>query len=236
MSDFVRYEFDGQVATLTMDDGKANALGTEMIGALNAALDRATEDDAKVLVLTGRPGRFCAGFDLRVLTSGADKARPMVEAGCALFTRLYGFPRPVVAACTGHAVAGGALLLLCSDYRLGTRGEFKIGLNEVAIGIELPVLVRQLGEDRLDNRRKTEALLFGTLYGPEDAVQVGYLDGLDDEAELLTRATARAKELARLPRIAFIPSKAHLRQASIDRIDQNVEQDLDRLLSAGVKA
>ncbi|MEM7160035.1 MAG: crotonase/enoyl-CoA hydratase family protein [Myxococcota bacterium] len=235
MSDFVRYERDDHVATLTMDDGKANALGPDMIAAVDAALDRAENEDAQAIVLAGRPGRFCAGFDLRVLTSGADKARPLVMAGSALFTRLYGFPRPVVAACTGHAVAGGALLLLGADHRIGARGSFKLGLNEVAIGIELPVLVREMAAARLDNRYHTEALLFGTLYDPDDAVSVGYLDESADDDELRARATARAKELTKLPRRAFAASKGNLRGPAIERIRANMEQDLDRILAAEPK-
>ncbi|MCB9719123.1 MAG: crotonase/enoyl-CoA hydratase family protein [Myxococcales bacterium] len=232
MDDLVRYELDGKVATLTLDDGKANALSPEMVAAIGAALDRAQEE-AGAVVLTGRPGRFCAGFDLRVLTAGADKARPLVEAGAALFMRLYGFPRPVIAACTGHALAGGALLLLCSDWRAGVRGPFKIGLNEVAIGIPLPVLVQRLAGDRLDARRVSEAILLATIYDPDGAAAVGYLDEAVDEGELLPRAQERATALTRLPRRAFAQSKASMREASISIIREGLEGDLDKILMAG---
>lgn len=234
MEGFVRYDRDDKIVTLTLDDGKANALGHEMLAALDQALDRAEADDGvRAVVIAGRPGRFCAGFDLKVLTRGREAADPMVRAGAAMFTRVYGFPMPVVAACTGHALAGGALLLLTCDARIGAQGAFKVGLNEVAIGIELPVLVRRLAGDRLDTRRLNEAILLATIYDPDGAREVGYLDEVVADAELLPRAQARARELARLPRGAFTRSKAQLRTASIEAIRSTLDEDLDRILSVG---
>lgn len=232
MQDLVRYEKEGAVAVITMDDGKANALGHAMIAGLNAALDRA-EAEAQAVVLAGRPGRFCAGFDLRVLTTGRAAAVPLVEAGGTLFMRLYGLRLPVVAACTGHALAGGALLLLVSDARIGTEGAYKLGLNEVAIGIPLPLLVRRLAEDRLDPRRRVEATLLAGVYDPSSAREVGYLDEVVSETGVLTRAVERAHELARLPRRAFATSKASLRRTTIEQIEAALSDDVDRILQAG---
>jgi enoyl-CoA hydratase len=232
MNDFARYALDGSVAVITLDDGKANALGHDMLAGIQAALDRA-EAEAQAVVLAGRPGRFCAGFDLRVLTSGRAAAEPLVKAGSALFLRLYGLRLPVVAACTGHALAGGALLLLVSDARIGAEGAFKLGLNEVAIGIPLPVLVRRLAEDRLDPRRRIEATLLARVYDPTGAREAGYLDEVVAEEALSARALARARELARLPVRAFTESKASLRSASIELIQAALDEDLDRILQAG---
>jgi len=229
MNDFVRYEKDGPVAIVTLDDGKANALGHELIAGIQAALDRA-EAEAQAVVLAGRPGRFCAGFDLRVLTSGRDAAIPLVKAGGTMFMRLYGLRLPVVAACTGHALAGGALLLLVSDARIGAEGAFKLGLNEVAIGIPLPILVRRLAEDRLDTRRRVEATLLAQVYDPAGARDVGYLDEVVSEAALLSRARERARELARLPPRSFATSKESLRRPAIEQIEAALEADVDRIL------
>ena len=234
MDGFAHYERDDTIAVITMDDGKANALGTDMIPALDAALDRAqAEEGVRAVVLAGRAGRFSAGFHLKEIAQGRAVAEPLVRAGAALFMRIYGLPLPVVAACTGHALAGGALLLLCSDARVGATGEFKLGLNEVAIGIELPVLVQRLAADRLDNRRLVEAAMLGTVYDPVSARDVGYLDELKDPDEVLARAVARARELTRLPRRAFIHSKAHMRAASIEHINDALDDDLERILSVG---
>lgn len=231
MNEPVRYEKEGAVAIVTMDDGKANALGHEMIAALHAALDRA-EAEARAVVLAGRAGRFCAGFDLRVLTAGRDVAMPLVRAGSGLFMRLYGLRLPVVAACTGHALAGGAILLLVSDARIGTEGAFKLGLNEVAIGIPLPVLVRQLAEDRIDPRRRIEATLLAEVYDPAGAQAVGYLDEVVSDTALVPRAVERAHALGRLPSKAFATSKASVRGPSIQRIEAGLDDDMERILQA----
>ena len=232
MNDIVRYQKEGNVAIVTMDDGKANALGHDMIAAIHGALDRA-EAEAHAVVLAGRPGRFCAGFDLKVLTAGRDAAVPLVRAGGSLFMRLYGLKLPVVAACTGHALAGGALLLLVSDARIGAEGAFKLGLNEVAIGIPLPILVRRLAEDRLDARCRVEATLLARVYDPAAARDVGYLDEVVDEPALLGRALERARELGRLPPRAFATSKESIRRPTIDAILAALDEDVDRILQAG---
>ena len=150
-----------------------------------------------------------------------------------MFMRVYGFPCPVIAACTGHALAGGALLLLCADVRIGTRGDFKLGLNEVAIGIPLPILVQQLVADRIDVRHQAHAGLLATIYDPPGAEQVGFLDTLVDEAQVMAEAQGRARQLARLPRRAFSESKAALRGASIARIESALTEDLDKILMGG---
>ena len=129
------------VAVLEFDDGKANALGNDTIDALLAALDE-VDGNADAVVLAGRPGRFSAGFDLKVMGSGPEAAQAMLARGVDLFLRLYLYPRPVVAACTGHAIAAGAIILMSCDLRVGTRGEFKIGLPEVTIGMPLPFVKR----------------------------------------------------------------------------------------------
>lgn len=234
MTQYVRYESTGRIATITMDDGKANALGPQMVEELGIALDRAEGDDnIRAVVLAGRAGRFCAGFDLKVLTSGAEHSRPLVQAGTELFLRCYSFPSPLVAACTGHALAGGALLLLTSDIRIGADGPFKLGLNEVAIGIPLPTLVQRLAADRLDPRRVTEAILTAHIYDPKGARQAGYLDEVVDADDVLARAQARAAELARLPRVTFAQSKAEVRRESIEVIRSHSAEDLERILAGG---
>ncbi len=147
MADLVQYDLREGVARLSLDDGKANAISHAMLDAVNGALDRA-EKEAGAVLIAGRPGRFSAGFDLSVMRSGGAAVGELVGGGARLALRLYEFPSPVVAACTGHALAMGAILLLASDTRLGARGDFKLGLNEVAIGMTgsrmTGLLLRQL--------------------------------------------------------------------------------------------
>ncbi|MCC6716333.1 MAG: crotonase/enoyl-CoA hydratase family protein, partial [Acetobacteraceae bacterium] len=164
----VGYGLAGDVATLTLDDGKANALSLAMAQGIAAGLDRAA-GEAKVVVIRGRPGVLCGGFDLKVIRSGDAAARAaMVDAGMALLERLYLLPQPVVIACTGHAVAAGGLMLLTGDVRIGVEGDFRLGLNETAIGLSLPAFGVELARERLLPTALGEATLLARLYGPAD--------------------------------------------------------------------
>jgi enoyl-CoA hydratase len=223
----VHYEEAGGIATITMDDGKANAIGHAMIDALNDALARA--ESSKAIVLTGREGKFSGGFDLKVMMSGMDAARGLVGAGGELLLRLYEHPRPIVVACTGHAVAAGALILLAADTRIGVEGPFKIGLNETAIGMTLPILAQELARDRLDPRRLTEATVQAHLYDPADARDAGYLDRIVAPEALAAAARETATALAKLAAPAYAATKARLRRATIEHVRRTLDADLAEL-------
>ena len=229
MTDSLSYEVRDTVAVITMDDGKVNALSHSMIESLQGALDRA-EKEAKAVLLVGREGRFSAGFDLKTMMSGIEGAKGLLTAGSALFLRVYAFPRPVVAACTGHAMAGGALMLLCSDTRIGAAGAFKIGLNEVAISMPLPILGQELARARLDPRRLTEAAVQARIYDPEGAREVGYLDAVVPAEALLERAHAEAKRLGALPAAAYARTKTALREQTIAYIRETAEADFKAMV------
>lgn len=224
----VAYALDDHLATLTLDDGRVNALSPATIAALHRALDRAEREAAAVL-LVGRPGRFSAGFDLSVMTGGLEGLRGLVKAGAELLLRLYLFPRPVVAACTGHAIAAGALLLLASDLRIGARGQFKIGLNEVAIQLTLPVFAMELARDRLATRWFTAAVTQAHIFDPDGACEAGYLDQLAAPEALLSTAQAQARRVAALPHPAFCETKQRERGATVERIRATLDEDIDRL-------
>ncbi len=224
----VTYEQRGETALVRMDDGKANALGDELMGELDAALDRASRE-AKAVVLAGRPGRFCAGFDLKAMTAGLDAARAIVSRGAGTLLKLYTHPQPLVIACTGHALAGGALVLLTGDVRIAVRGAFKIGLNEVAIGMPLPVLAMELARDRLEPRFFTRSTLFAEQYDPDGALFAGYVDEVVEEAGLLDRALAEAARLAALPASAYGTTKLIQRERTVDYIQRTLAKDMERL-------
>lgn len=229
MPDPAKLELHDDVAVITMDDGKANALSPAMIASLAAALDHA-ERSAKAVVLRGRAGRFCAGFDLKIMASGAGAATELVKSGADLLIRLYEHPQPVVAACTGHAMAGGALLLLCSDIRLGASGDFKIGLNEVAIGMPMPVFASELARERLDRRALVAATVGATIYDPEGAVEAGYLDRVVAAEALGDLATSEARRLAKLPANAYASTKRSLRAPFVAHVRATLEEDLTRVM------
>lgn len=226
------YELQGNVAHVRMDDGKANALSEAMIAELDDALTRA-EKEAGALVLSGRPDRFCAGFDLKVMMSSPEAAQKLLRAGAHLLMRLYGSPLPVVVACTGHALAAGALVLLTGDLRLGASGEFRIGLNEVAIGLPVPVLAMELARDRLVAAELCRATLRAHIYGPQDAVQVGYLDEVVPAAELAGRAREEAGKLAGLSPLAYRATKKRLRGRTIAHILDTLDEDMATIMVQG---
>ncbi|ABS64250.1 Enoyl-CoA hydratase/isomerase [Parvibaculum lavamentivorans DS-1] len=215
---------ENDIAILTMDDGRANALGFAMIGEINAALDRA-ENEAKAVLIAGREKRFCAGFDLEVMASGPDNVRKLVTAGAELLMRLYEFRLPVVIACTGHALAAGGLLLLAADSRLGAEGDFKIGLPEVAIGMTMPVFGLELARDRLARNRLTEAVTQARIYAPAEAVAVGYLDETAPLATLIEAAKTRAAALAALSQPAFANTKRKERFLTIKGVRETLNAD-----------
>ena len=215
MSEPTTYEQIGDVALVTMNDGKANVFGPPMIAAVNAMLDRAA-NEAKAVVLTGRPGVFSGGFDLNVFRdSGPEEARAMGLAGARLMMRLYGWPQPLVVAASGHAIALGALCVLTGDHRLAADGDFRLGLNEVAIGRTLPPFAWLLAKERLSKRALTQAALTAKMYSPEGARDAGFVDEVAAADELRDVALERAAQLAEFDADAFSAMKQGLRADGI---------------------
>jgi len=211
-------EITNDIALIRMDDGKANAINFEMIAALNAALDIA-EAEAKAIVLAGRDGRFSGGFDLNAFASlGAEGGYKLLDAGAELLLRLYGGPLPVVAACTGHAIAMGVFILNACDTRVGASGEYKIGANEAITGMQLPIFAMELSRDRLSPTHLTRAMVQGFIYNPEGAVEAGYLDMLAEPDKVEAKAMAVAGQLAQLPGTAYAWNKKSIRKATLDGI------------------
>ncbi|MBA2540967.1 MAG: crotonase/enoyl-CoA hydratase family protein [Deltaproteobacteria bacterium] len=229
MTEPVKYTLESSIAVVEMDDGKANALSVEMIAGVLAALTRA-EGEAKAIVLAGRAERFCAGFDLRVMMSGPAQAMALLGRGSELLLRLYETPIPLVIACTGHALAGGALVVLTGDIRIGTAGAFKIGLNEVSLGMPVPVLAMELARDRLNKSELPRATLLAQIYDPEAALRAGYLDEVVPAGETLSRAKAEATRLGGFPRSAYQATKLRLRRATIAHIRETFDDDLRTLM------
>ena len=150
MNKLVQYQSEEKYAIIKIENGKANAISYDVIEGLNTALDKA-EQDRKVVILTGQSGIFSAGFDLKIMSASPEKAKDLVNKGSQLSLRMLSFPMPIIIACSGHAVAKGAFLLLSCDYRLGTEGAFKIGLNEVAIGMTMHQAGIEIAKARLSS-------------------------------------------------------------------------------------
>lgn len=224
MSNLVSYEFRDGFATIAMDDGKVNALSPAMLSELGAAFDRAQSERAAVL-LTGREGRFSAGFDLRVLQSDPAGFERLVLSGFLLAERLLAYPRPLLLACNGHALAMGSFLLLSADYRIGAAGAFKIGANEVAIGMTMPEFAVEICRQRLSPLHFQRAVIMAELYSPEAAVSAGFLDAVVAPTALQDAARTKMAELLKLDPDAHSATKLRARAPALRALRAAIEAD-----------
>lgn len=231
MSDVVTYRLQDGVAHVVMDDGKVNALSSLMLGEVDRALDRA-EADGAVVVLSGRRGIFSAGFDLGVLRGGGPDALGMLQSGFLLAERVLSFPFPVVMACPGHAIAMGVFLLLSGDYRIGTRGPFKITANEVAIGLTMPRAAVEISRHRLSPAAFDRAVVLAEPFAPDGALTAGFFDRVVDPDELEAEATRTAGQLTALDMRAHAVTKVRAREQVLIALRRAIEAD-DAELTGG---
>lgn len=224
----IDYRLEGNVGVMVFDDGKANVLSPDSIPAIHDSWDRA-EREAAAVALFGRPGRFSGGFDLAIMGSDVDAMRSLVGSGIELMLRIWEFPRPVVMGCTGHAVAAGAMLLLCGDYRIGVEGDWKIGLNESQIGMPLPMFTVEIARDRLEPTSFTRAALHGDLYDAAGAVEVGYLDEAVAGDDLIEVTMGHAGRLALLAGSGYSVTKSRARSGLAEKVRAGLAADLASL-------
>ncbi len=225
--DSVTYQLDGNVAVIRFDDGKANVLTHGAIEAIHSLLTRAEADEAKAVVIMGRPGRFSAGFDLSVMGAGPDQARDLLRAGADLALRIYTFPMPVLLGATGHALAMGAILLMAADVRIGADGAFKVGLPEVEIGMPLPSFAVELARDRLSKRHFLPAVQHAVVTTPAEAVDVNFLDRVVPPDEVEAATLAAAHELAdRLRSRAFVLTRETTRVPTARIVQAGLDADM----------
>lgn len=225
MTELATYTHADGIATITMDDGKVNALSAEMLAVIGAQLDRAEREEA-VVVITGRGQTFSAGFDLKC---EAERWPEMLVAGARLAERLLAFPRPVVAACNGNGIAMGGFLLLSADVRVGADGPFRIGLNEVAIGLTLPWFGVEIARHRLTRPAFDRCAVTGVLLAPAQAQAAGFLDELVPPAELMPAALAAARQLAGIDAAAHAATKLRVRERAL----AGVRDGIDRITGTG---
>ena len=224
MSTLVTYQLKDGIATITMDDGKANVFSPALQAGLNAALDQALADNA-IVVLAGRKGTFCAGFELQTLMAGGLPALDMLNGGFALAEKILKFPKPVIVACTGHALAMGVFIVLSADYAVGSEGTFKIGANEVAIGIAVPQTAIEICRARLAPAHFNRAMMTSEIYKPADAVAAGFLDKIVPESDVLAEAQAIAARYVKLNMTAYKATKALVREPLFKAMRETLEAD-----------
>ncbi|MEZ5157106.1 MAG: crotonase/enoyl-CoA hydratase family protein [Solirubrobacterales bacterium] len=218
MSELTTYELVDGIATITLDDGKVNALSPAMLGSIGERLDRAEADEA-VVVMTGRERTFSAGFDLK-----SDDWPAMLTAGARTAERMLSFPRPIVIACNGNALAMGAFLLLSADHRVGARGEFKIGLNEVAIGLTLPYFGIALARHRLTRPAYDRAAVTGVILDPDDSCAAGFLDEVVGPEDVTASARAAAEQLKAIDMNAHHATKLRIRADALAGLADGIDR------------
>lgn len=228
MSELITYHLDEGIATLTLNNGKVNAISPDVIAAFNSALDRAQQDRA-VVIITGQPGILSGGYDLKVMTSGPKAAVSLVTAGSTLSRRLLAHPFPVIVACPGHAVAKGAFLLLSADYRIGVEGPFSIGLNEVQIGMTMHHAGIELARDRLRRSAFHRSVINGEMFDPISAVDAGFLDKVVAAEQLQEAALAAARQLKKINMSAHKNTKLKVRKALLETLDDAIILDQEHL-------
>ncbi len=227
MSDHLSIERRGSVAILTMDDGKVNALSTSLIKELSQAISTAEADPTTTaVVLVGREGKFSAGFDLGVMQSGDFAAIVnLVTDGGELVHQLYSCSVPVIAACDGHALAAGALILLGCDVRIGTEGACKIGLNEAAIGMVLPRWAITIAQDRLARTHLQRCLATARLTDARGAMEAGFIDRVVPADELLSTALAEAEQMSNIQRDAYAGTIEIVRAEALNAMRDQISHD-----------
>jgi enoyl-CoA hydratase len=228
MSELISYHLEDGIATLTLSNGKVNAISPDVIAAFNAALDQAVTDRA-IVIITGQPGILSGGYDLKVMTAGPKEAVALVTAGSTLARRLLSHPFPVIVACPGHAVAKGAFILLSADYRIGVDGPFSIGLNEVQIGMTMHHAGIELARDRLRRSAFHRSVINGEMFDPQSAVDAGFLDKVVSAEELQGAALAAARQLKKINMLAHKNTKLKVRKALLEALDNAIIQDQEHL-------
>jgi enoyl-CoA hydratase len=207
----LNYTVEAAVATITMDDGKANALSPAMLDELGAALDRAESDLVGAVVVAGRPGRFSGGFDLGVLRTGGGEAERMLRGGFELAERLL---------CSG-------------DYRIGAAGDFKLQANEVAIGLTMPYPALTILRSRLTPSSFDRAVGLAEVFTPAAAVEVGLLERLADPDAVVPAARDAAASFLPLDSSAHASSKRRARATLLADLRAGIEAEFPRVAATG---
>lgn len=230
MSELVTYSLDNGVATLTLNNGKVNAVSHALIADFNAALDQAEQAKA-VVIVTGQPGILSGGYDLKVMMSGPQNAVDLVTAGSTLARRMLSHPQPIIVACPGHAVAKGAFMLLSADYRIGVDGPFNIGLNEVQIGMTMHHVGIELARERLTKPAFQRSVINAEMFNPQSAIAAGFLDRVVAADQLMVVANEHAQVLKKINLTAHKNTKLKVRKAFLELLDQAIEIDKTQSLT-----
>jgi enoyl-CoA hydratase len=226
MDGLLSYGASDGFTRITIDDGKLNVMSLAMLEALHQAFDRAAADGLPV-VLRGREGVFSAGFDLKVFAANdISGSHAMVRAGAELALKLLSFPLPIVSVCTGHAYPMGAFLLLASDIRIGVEGSYRIGLNEVAIGIAVPSFGIELARQRLGPAYLNRTVVTGEMFSPTEAAVAGFIDRAVPAVELEATLAAACEAVRQMHLPSHETVKPRLRGGAIAAVRAAIDAEI----------
>jgi enoyl-CoA hydratase len=224
----VAYSIENKRANITMDDGKANAMDFDYFEEMNSALTEIESSESRVLIIKGRQGFFSGGLDLKLIsTLTPNDIDKLAETFARTMLRVFLYPIPTVAICTGHAIAGGAMLAFACDRRHVINGNYRIQVNEIAIGIPLPSWMLLIGKSAIPPGFQTEALLHAKTYTPKEACDAGIFHGLIDNGEDIHVAVKSDIEaLMNLNKPAYSISKKRLRGKETEEVLAMLKEEL----------
>jgi|TARA_B110000879_G_C11167570_1_gene511994 enoyl-CoA hydratase len=228
--ELIKVAIENNVHIIALNNGKVNAISPEVIAEMNKALDDA-ENAGAVVILTGKAGILSGGFDLKTMKASSDSAIALVTAGSKLARRMLAFPTPIIGVCTGHAIAKGAFLLLCCDYRIGCAGDFKIGLNEVTIGMTMHNAGIEIARNRIPRNYLTRSVINAELFSPTTAILAGFLDQVVEADQLMTTAQTVAKDMQSLNMTAHHGTKLKERKSILLSLDMAIKEDAQSTLN-----
>jgi enoyl-CoA hydratase len=209
----------GGVRKLILDRPPANAEDETLLADLGAAVDAAAADDAvRAVVLTGAGKFFCAGFDLASARREGDEVAVLTTTFRDTHVKLLSIPKPTLAMVGGHAIAGGLVLVLACDYRLGLDGDYRIGLNEVAIGASYPKVAFEIVRLRLTHQRASELMLGAAIYPAKEALRLGVVDELLPADKFTDTVMRRAARMGTYPREAYAHTKLSFVADVLERV------------------
>ena len=218
-------ETKDDISIITLNDGKANVFSSQMTQDINECLDKVSNEKG-CLIITGKEGMFSAGFDLKTLQGGDVKLiQEMTLTGFKLLSRIFSFPRPVIAACSGHGIALGTFLLCCCDYRIGIKGDFMLGANEMRTNMVIPHPILELIKFRVAQSHKYRAVLGAEMYSLSDGKNAGLIDEIVEPEDLLSAAMEKANDLATMGH----PSYSLTKELFISEVHKKINDSIKEL-------
>jgi len=221
----VTLSVENNIAVLTLSHPPANAFDPEFMEAILGGLDEVESSEARALVVTGERNVFSAGADLfSVLEAKRDDIARGVETMSTLFSRLFRFPKPTVAAVNGHAIAGGSVLTCACDYRVAAEGDYRLGFSELAVGVPFPAWALEILRFGVGWKHARDLTLMARTVSVDQALAMGIVDEVVKPEELMERATRAAQRLARVPSGSYAVTKRALIAPAVERVERLGEE------------